>query len=91
MSPEGVAVGAALLPVLVGGVIGAGVGTMLLYGGAIEAGEAENIFAEEGGETKAAAHSAYESLKQDTGAKVTAASAYERRKGLSRGFAAMFL
>lgn len=33
MSPEGVAVGAALLPVLVGGVIGAGVGTMLLYGG----------------------------------------------------------
>ncbi|GLC34388.1 hypothetical protein PLESTB_000734200 [Pleodorina starrii] len=90
MSPEGVAVGAALLPVLVGGVVGAGVGTMLLYGGAIEAGEAENIFAEEG-ETKAAAHSAYESLKQDTGAKVTAASAYERRKGFSRGFAAMFL
>jgi hypothetical protein len=58
--------------------------------GAIEAGEADNIFAEEG-EAKAAAHSAYESLKQETGAKVTAASAYERRRGFSRGFAAMFL
>lgn len=33
MAPEGVAVGAAMIPVLVGGVIGAGVGTMLLYGG----------------------------------------------------------
>lgn len=33
MAPEGVAVGAAMIPVLVGGVLGAGIGTMLLYGG----------------------------------------------------------
>ncbi|KXZ54671.1 hypothetical protein GPECTOR_4g737 [Gonium pectorale] len=91
MSPEGVAVGAAMIPVLVGGVIGAGVGTMLLYGGAVEAGEAENIFAEEG-ETKAAAHSAYEQLQQNTKQPaIAAASAYERRKNVTRGFAAMFL
>ncbi len=61
--------------------------------GAIEAGEAENIFAEEG-EAKAAAHSPYESLKQGTQQqqpKIAAASAYERRRNPFRSFAAMFL
>ncbi|KAG2434662.1 hypothetical protein HXX76_007555 [Chlamydomonas incerta] len=91
MAPEGVAVGAAMIPVLVGGILGAGIGTMLLYGGAIEAGEAENIFAKEGEAKPAAAHSAYEGLKQETQVKLAAASAYERRKVPSRGFAAMFL
>ncbi|KAG2492000.1 hypothetical protein HYH03_009730 [Edaphochlamys debaryana] len=79
---EGVAVGAAMIPVIVGGVIGAGVGTMLLYGGAIEAGEAENIFEEPAEAPKEVkAHSPYEPLQKQQ-LKLTARP--------SRGFAAMF-
>lgn len=85
---EGVAVGAAMLPCLIGGVIGAGMGSLILYAGAVEAGEAEDIFSE--GAPTAAAHAPYEMLKQEQGVKINAASAYERRPRISRGFAAMF-
>lgn len=98
----GPAVGAALLPCLVGGVIGAGAGCMLLYGGMLEEGGVENIF-EEGAEAghakdakKAKAHSPYEPTLLTRlplarpSAKFDAASVVEPRRSFSRGFAAMF-
>lgn len=76
--------------ILFGGVVGAGAGSMIMYAGALESGEAtENIFAEDAG---AAAAAKAHSVSEPAQAKLKAASVSEpRQRGWLRGFAASFL
>ncbi|GAX80974.1 hypothetical protein CEUSTIGMA_g8409.t1 [Chlamydomonas eustigma] len=82
MPGSGYGVAAGLLPaILFGGVLGAGCGTVLLYGGAVDEDPTiENIF-----EEKVQAHSVKESNLA-----IKAASVMEPRNRYFRGFAAMF-
>jgi hypothetical protein len=82
MPGSGYGVAAGLLPaILFGGVLGAGCGTVLLYGGAMDEDPTiENIF-----EDRVQAHSVRES-----NIAFKAASVMEPKKRSLRGFAAMF-
>ncbi|KAF5827600.1 hypothetical protein DUNSADRAFT_367 [Dunaliella salina] len=83
----GVGVGGGLLPALLfGGVIGAGLGSVLLYAGTMEE-EGVDIFKEEGTEVKA--HSPAEGPADKAG--MAAHSVAELRRPSALGFAASFL
>lgn len=83
------------MQVLFGGVVGAGAGSMILYAGALESGEAtENIF-EDAPSTDAAAaakaHSVSEPLASELRSIKAASVSEPRQRGWLRGFAASFL